>query len=45
MGLKNNKPVYYSYHWNLRPVDPHEKAVYTDPAGNIITLEQAHALL
>ena len=26
----------YSYHWNLKPVDPHELAVYTDAQGNII---------
>jgi hypothetical protein len=45
VGLKKGKPVYYSYRWNLRPVEPNEPDVYTRPDGRIITPQQAHALL
>lgn len=45
IGVKDGKPVYHYYHWNLKPVDPDEQAVYTDLNGKVITVEAARALL
>lgn len=46
IGLnKNRHVVYYAYGWNLRHVDPNEKAVYVNPSGNTIPAEEAIALL
>lgn len=45
IGLKDGRQVYASYHWNLRPVDPEEKAVYCDNEDKVITPEEAHAKL
>lgn len=45
IGMKKGKPVYYTYGWNLKPVDPREVDVHTLPDGTIITPEEAHKLL
>ena len=37
--------AYYTYGWNLRPRDQREVNVHLDPDGNLLTPDEAHALL